>query len=499
MLMFSEHVLSPFINLVERLGVNNAFCINEKFYAYDELAQHISKIRKALQSTGFAGKNIGLVANDDIDTYASIFAIWLEGLAYVPLHPQQPVERSLEIISQAAIDLVVNSNNKNIFPAIKTIESSALEFNELIIEPFETNDNALAYILFTSGSTGKPKGVPITRGNVGAFMKAFWETGLLISDADRCLQAYELTFDLSVQSYLVPLTRGACTYTVPLNQIKYSYVYGLLDDHQLTFLPMPPSLIRFLRPYFDEINYSCVRYNLLGAEASQVELIKEWSACIPKAEIYNFYGPTEATIYCTYSHFDREKETKNVNGLMMIGKPMNGISTIILDDKNNIAGENTKGELCVSGEQLTAGYLNNPERNQQVFFEINYNGNMKRFYRTGDLCYKDAEGDIMYCGRLDYQVKVQGYRIELGEIEFHAREFLQGRNAIAVTFDNKIQNTEIALFVEGRLQDKELLVNYLKSKIPSYMIPSKILCAEVFPLNTNAKVDRIALKKMIDF
>jgi D-alanine--poly(phosphoribitol) ligase subunit 1 len=257
-------------------------------------------------------------------------------------------------------------------------------------------------------------------------------------------------------------------------------------------------LIRFLRPYFEEIDYSCVRYNLLGAEASQVELIKEWSNCIPEAEIYNFYGPTEATIYCTYSKFNRDRETKNVNGLMMIGKPMNGMSAIILDDNNNIADENIKGELCVSGDQLTAGYLNNPERNMQVFFEMNHDGTKKRFYKTGDLCYIDDEGDIMYCGRLDYQVKVQGYRIELGEIEFHAREFLNGRNAIAVTFENKIQNTEIALFVEGDLQDQSLLVNYLKSKIPPYMLPSKILNKETFPLNTNAKVDRIALKKMIE-
>jgi D-alanine--poly(phosphoribitol) ligase subunit 1 len=497
--MFLEHVIKPFIHSVKNFETHNAFCINGKFYTYREFSIYISKIRKAIQLAKRGCKNIGLVANDDIETYASIFAGWFEGLAYVPLHPQQPVERSLEIISQADIDLVISSDDKNLFPAVKTILSGKLEDAEINLEPVSTNDGALAYILFTSGSTGKPKGVPITRANVGAFMKAFWETGLSITSNDRCLQAYEMTFDLSVQSYLVPLTKGACTYTVPLNQIKYSYVYGLLDDHQLTFLPMPPSLIRFLRPYFEEIDYSCVRYNLLGAEASQVELIKEWSNCIPEAEIYNFYGPTEATIYCTYSKFNREGETKNVNGLMMIGKPMNGISAIILDDNNTGAAANVKGELCVSGEQLTAGYLNNPERNQQVFFEIEHNGIKKRFYKTGDLCYIDDEGDIMYCGRLDYQVKVQGYRIELGEIEFHAREFLNGRNAIAVTVENKIQNTEIVLFVEGDLPDQRLLVNYLKLKIPPYMLPSKILSKETFPLNTNAKVDRIALKRMIDF
>lgn len=495
--MFLTYVLKPFGEKVNAFGSNNAFCINDKFYTYDEFASYISKIRKSLKSVNTKSKNIGIVANDDIETYASIFSAWLDGLAYVPLHPQQPVERNLEIISQAGIEVVINSTDANLFPAFKTIESKNLQFDEMFLEPVVTDDKALAYILFTSGSTGKPKGVPITRGNVGEFMKAFWETGLKISETDKCLQAYELTFDLSVQSYLVPLTKGACTYTVPLNQIKYSYVYGLMDDHQLTFLPMPPSLIRFLRPYFEEINYPCVRYNILGAEASQVDLIDEWSKCIPEAEIYNFYGPTEATIYCTYSKFNKGNETKNVNGLMNIGKPLNGMTAIILDETNNIAQENTKGELCVSGNQLTTGYLNNPERNKLSFFELEHNGTKKRFYRTGDLCYIDSEGDIMYCGRLDYQVKVQGYRIELGEIEYHAREFLKGRNAIAVTFENKMQNTEIALFVEGELEDKDSLINYLKSKIPPYMIPSKVLVKEKFPLNTNAKIDRIVLKSML--
>jgi amino acid adenylation domain-containing protein len=496
--MFQDNVLNPFLGIIKSSGSDNAFCINEKHYTYNEFARHISKIRVALRSAQYKGYNIGLVANDDIETYASIFACWLEGLAYVPLHPHQPVERSLEIISQAGIDLVINSQNDNLFPAVHSIYSGGLEFSELILDVKNTPEDALAYILFTSGSTGKPKGVPITRNNVGRFMKSFWETGLKIDRRDRCLQAYELTFDLSVQSYLVPLTKGACTYTIPLNQIKYSYVYGLLDDHQLTFLPMPPSLVRFLRPYFSEINYPCVRYNLLGAEASPVELITEWSNCIPGAEIYNFYGPTEATIYCTWSPFNRHGVTKNVNGLMYIGKPMNGMAAIIVDENNNLLSENTKGELCVSGGQLTSGYLNNPERNKQVFFELNYNGSNRRFYRTGDLCYIDEDGDIMYCGRLDYQVKVQGYRIELGEIEFHAREFLKGKNAVAVTFENKIQNTEIALFVEGEAQTGDSLMNYLKSKVPPYMLPSKIIGKENFPLNTNAKVDRIALKKLIE-
>jgi D-alanine--poly(phosphoribitol) ligase subunit 1 len=134
---------------------------------------------------------------------------------------------------------------------------------------------------------------------------------------------------------------------------------------------------------------------------------------------------------------------------------------------------------------------------KRVNYELNYNGASQRFYKTGDLCYFDEEGDIMYSGRLDFQVKIQGYRIELGEIEHHAREFLAGQNAIAIAFENKTTNTEIALFVEGNFAAVNELTGYLKSKMPPYMMPTKFLIEKEFPLNTNGKIDRNILRKLI--
>lgn len=495
--MFTEYILNPIINAIETYKDKNAFLINEKFYSYNEFGQHISKIRIALRSFTFTDKNIGLVANDDIETYAAIFALWLEGCAYVPLHPQQPIERSQEIISQAALDFVIDSSPKSNFRDVAVLSSTTLSFKKFDLHPKSTTDEALAYILFTSGSTGKPKGVQITRKNIGAFMKSFWETGIHISEHDRCLQCFDLTFDVSVQSYLTPLTKGACTYTIPHDQIKYSYVYGMLEDHQLTFGAMAPSMIRYLRPYFDEINLPSMRFNILTAEASPVDLVVEWSKCIPNAEIYDFYGPTEATIYCTYHKFNREGSNKQLNGMMSIGKAMPGLKSIIIDEAMNTRVANQKGELCISGDQLTPGYWKNPEKNTESFVEIGIDGTDHRFYKTGDSCYFDEDGDILLAGRLDFQVKIQGYRIELGEIEYHVREFLNGQNAIAVSFENLMGNTEIALFIEGIMRDESKLVEYLNSKMPFYMIPTKILVEHHFPLNTSGKVDRINLKNLL--
>jgi len=497
--MFSKYIIHPFIEVLTIFPDRNAFLINEKFFTYKEFAEHISKIRIALNVFNNTTNNIGLVVNDDIETYAAIFAIWLEGMAYVPLHPQQPLERSLEIISQAELCLIIDSSPETIYKDIPVIESTKLMFDKFFLHPFIISDKALAYILFTSGSTGKPKGVQISRKNVGAFMKSFWETGIYINENDRCLQCFDLTFDVSVQSYLVPLTKGACTFTIPHDQIKYSYVYGLMEDHKLTLGAMAPSMIRYLRPYFDEINVPSMRYNILTAEASPLDLVIEWSKCIPNAEIFDFYGPTEATIYCTYNKFSRTNANKQLNGMLSIGKTMPDVHAIIIDEKRNILPTNEKGELCVSGDQITPGYWKNPEKNMESFFEIDIDGTPNLFYKTGDSCYFDNDGDIMLAGRLDYQVKIQGYRIELGEIEYHAREFLKGQNAISLAFANLMGNTEIALFIEGTFTDETKLVEYLNSKMPFYMIPTKILNEPVFALNTSGKVDRISLKKRLTF
>jgi D-alanine--poly(phosphoribitol) ligase subunit 1 len=495
--MFEKQIIAPILNAFKAHSGRNAFLINGDFFTYSELAVAVSGIRSAIQEATFKGSAIGLVTNDDLETYASIIAIWLEGYAYVPLHPSHPVERGEEIIQQAGIDLIIDSGQEPLFRSTGLLNSKDLPSGALNLEPGKVPDSALAYILFTSGSTGKPKGVPITRQNVGAFMKAFRKTGIRVDEHDRCLQSFDLTFDVSVQAFLVPLVSGACVYTIPHDQIKYSYASELLEDQELTFCVMAPSMIRFFKPYFEEIDLPHLRYNILTAEASHLDLIEEWSACVPNAEIFDFYGPTEATIYCTCSRFNRGKANKDFNGMLSIGKPLDGITAIIVDEKGERLPANRKGELCISGDQVTPGYWENPEKNSEAFFEAEVNGRPQRFYKTGDLCFFDEDGDIMYAGRLDFQVKIQGYRIELGEIEHHAREIAGGKNVVALAYESGGGNFEIALFVEGGDDEEDHLKRGLKLKLPPYMIPSRIISIERFPLNSSDKVDRKILKKQI--
>ncbi|MEI6752112.1 MAG: AMP-binding protein [Paludibacter sp.] len=493
--MFLENILTPVLSSINTFKDSNAFCISEVFYSYSDFGKQISNIRGALCRENFVGKNVGLVANDDIETYASIFALWLEGLAYVPLHPKQPIERGLEIISQADIELVLDSCDIPLFSTIKFIQTKGLTETVTDLTPNQISDSELAYILFTSGSTGKPKGVPISRANLSAFVMSFWDIGYILGNEDRCLQPFDLTFDLSVSSYLLPILKGASVYTVPHEQIKYNYIAYLLDEYSLSFALMVPSTIKYLKPYFNELILPALKYSLFCGEALPLGLLAEWSKCVPNAVIDNVYGPTEDTIFCSIYRYERECVNKAHNGVISIGKSMTSGSMIVVDEDNNQLNHNEQGELCLSGNQLTPGYWNNPEKNKEAFF-VNAKG--QRYYRTGDVCYMDIDGDFMYCGRKDTQVKIQGYRIELGEIEYHTRNFILGKNAVAIPYEDSIGNTEIALFIECEQSTNELLIEYLKKIIPSYMIPSKLINVSVFPLNQNGKIDKNILKTQLN-
>lgn len=488
---FRNYIINPLFDSLTNKGDRNSFCIANEYYTYSDLYNYINIIRSNICE--IKDDYIGLVINDDIYTYSSILALWFEGKCYVPLHPNQPLDRCLDIIQQVDIHFVLDSTPESRYSDQTVYNPTKLLFKDgFDISIKDYSDEKSAYILFTSGSTGVPKGVVLSRNNISSFIKAFSMTGINLNDKDRCLQCFDLTFDVSVQAFLYPLLFGACVYTIPYTAMKFLASAEVIDKYKITFAEVAPSMIRFLRPYLSDFDSSSIRYCILTAEASDLELVEEWSKFIPDAEIFDFYGPTEATIYCTYYKFNRKGSNKALNGNLSIGKPLYGIEAIILDvDSGILLSQGRKGELCVSGNQITPGYWKNEAKNSEVFVTIDN----KKYYKTGDLCYFDEDGDIMYSGRIDFQTKIQGFRVELGEIEFLAHQFLN-QKTVAVTYVNKYGNTEIALFVEtDKLEDSQLK-EFLVSKLPPYMIPSKIQSLTKFPLNSNYKIDR---KKLLTY
>lgn len=492
--MFKEQILCPVLSNIRNYPDAYAFCIDGNYFTYRDFGKCIGRIRTMLSLRTIKNRNVGLVTNNDIETYASIFALWLDGFCYVPLHIKQPIDRCENIIQQVEIDTILDSSKQSRYD-----ESLVIHTNEPISEsdliPREISSNDLAYILFTSGSTGVPKGVTLTRNNIGAFMESFWDTGISITREDRCLQCFDLTFDVSVQCYLTGLVKGACIYTVPYGEAKYLYVAGLIDEYKITFAVMAPSMLRFMLPFFDQLDMTSLKGCILTAEACPKNLLEIAYRQCPNIELYDFYGPTETTIYCTFYKLSRVLENKELNGIISIGKPLKHCVGLILDEELNELPNGEKGELCIAGSQVTNGYWMNPEKNGSSFFYREYNGQQMRFYHTGDLCFKDSDGDIMYSGRMDNQVKIQGYRIELGEIEHHARVFTE-KNVICLA--NEVNGiTQLYLVFESEEFDTSNVVAYMKNKMPSYMIPAFIKFMSKFPLNNSDKVDRPRIKQAI--
>jgi len=487
---------------IEKNRTRFAFCINEQFYSYKDLARCISAIRQHVSlHIPVAEKNIGLVTNDDLETYASIIALWFEDKAYVPLNRDTPIERNKFIIGESGVRTILDSSSEDFHLSCKIIKSKELPSSELTLAPLSTNKQELAYILFTSGTTGVPKGVPITRANLTAFISGFDLLINSINENDRWLQMFDLTFDLSVMSYLVPLLSGACVYTIPPGKIKYNYIFKLMDEQQITGALLVPSVIHYLRPFFSEIHSIHMKYCLFCGEALSHDLAENWQRCIPNATIVNFYGPTENTIFCTsYQLLRKEKgsQNKSYNDILSIGKCMNETLAIIVDNNNSLVPIGEKGELCLAGSQLTPGYLNNDKKNAEAFFYSEYMGKKERFYKTGDLCMIDQNEDIMYIGRMDSQIKIQGFRVELLEIEFYAKIFFGNLNVVATPFTNVAGNSEIALIIESLpANNTAALLDHMKKYLPVYMLPSRIEFHTEFPYSKNGKIDKTLLRQLL--
>ena len=309
-----------------------AFVIDDTSYTYQEVFARVQGIMPFVQDC--PEDIIGIIAEDCIETYASILAVLLSEKTYVILHPNYPDSRNRTIVESTGMKRVLYGHESgtrqglpNEIKCISTLELRDENIDHLTRERTQdTNKNA--YIIFTSGSTGVPKGVPISRKNLNAFYTAYHQLGWQLGPTDRMLQMFELTFDVSVVSTLYPLTLGASVYTVGTSKLKYMRVYELMEDEELTFVAMPPSLLQFLSPYFGEIHVPKLKYLIVTAEAANADLLQRFRACAPNAEFVNLYGPTEATIYCTAYRIPPEG-CKQHNGMIAIGHPFTGIDTIL--------------------------------------------------------------------------------------------------------------------------------------------------------------------------
>jgi amino acid adenylation domain-containing protein len=479
-----------------------AICIEGRLHSYDELRSRSLCIQHEIESA-VDQPLIGVVAGNNFDTYAAILAILRAGRGFVPINPHHPEARNQKIIADAGLKtiLIPEPRLRNQFAAssllkIVVTEEATLESASPAAMP---GAETIAYLLFTSGSTGAPKGVPITRANLCAFLDSLTATGFGFTSSDRVLQMFDLTFDFSIASYLAPLSCGASVYTLPSGTAKFTEVYRLLDSERLTVAPMVPSVLSHLRPYFSEVHLPDLRLTILCGETLLVDLANEWMHCAPISRMTNFYGPTEGTVFAMiYEWSPDEGRSKSLNGIVSIGRPMPENISIVVDRELNPVPVGAIGELCLAGPQITPGYWLDPLRNAQSFFELLVQNGKQRFYRTGDMVVADSQGDHLFRGRIDTQIKIQGFRVELGEIEFHAREVTAGHACVVIHRVQASGRSDFSLVVENYPGDLKSVISALRVRIPPYMVPTRAMCVEKLPLNTNGKIDRLALRHRLE-
>ena len=284
---------------------------------------------------------------------------------------------------------------------------------------------------------------------------------------------------------------------------SFSAFLQLLEKERITVLDFSTAYWHELVPYLKDRSLpASVRMVVVGGEKASPQRFAEWREYVdPKVELVNSYGPTETTVISSLYRYDATKAIPP-NGIMPIGKPIANTVIYILDKNLQLVPPGVPGEICIGGRGVARGYLNRPEMTARNFVRNPFDNPLAdRLYRTGDLGRYLSDGNIEYCGRMDNQIKFRGYRIELGEIEsaLEAHECV-GQAAVVLREDTP-GNRRLAGYIVRKGEREPAaseLKEWLKAKLPDYMIPASITCLEHLPLTPNGKVDRQALPKPED-
>lgn len=462
------------------LGV--AVCDNDGALTYAELEHRANRLAHWLQAHGVnAGAAVGIQARRESAFVVALLACWKAGAAYVPLDPAYPAERLAHLISDAAIPLVLGgAPDPRLGEACERRGIAYQPLGELALhepspqgaEPPHSPRDAgmLAQIIYTSGTTGLPKGVMVEQGALLNLMRDH-QARLELAPEGAMLNCMSLSFDAGNMTTLLPLYCGAALHFAEPGE-------GVIEEaiaRGVSHLILPTALLANLAP---PASLGAVRAIGVGGEACPERLVERWG---DRVALHNMYGPTECTVTALSTRL-RPGEP------ITIGRPVQGIGAVILDETGHPVPAGVPGELCLAGLGLARGYLNLPERTKEAFITCTLAGSEVRLYRTGDRARLRRDGQYEYLGRLDEQIKLRGYRIEPGEIESRLAELCPAIGQIKVVV---MQGRLVAYATQqgGETPDPEALLQQTGTLLPEYMVPARLCWLESMPLTPNGKLD----------
>ncbi|MDT3495733.1 amino acid adenylation domain-containing protein [Bacillus toyonensis] len=472
---------------------------------YRQLNERANQLAHYLQKKGIGPDTlVGLCVERSLEMIVGILGILKAGGAYVPLDPTYPEQRLQYILEDASIQLFVTQESlKELKWLPENVESICLDRDQdeigkesKILPVSDVSSQNLAYVIYTSGSTGNPKGVMIEHHNVIRLFKST-DCWYEFNEKDTWTLFHSYAFDFSVWEIWGALLYGGKLVVVPywISRSPKDF-YQLLVEEEVTVLNQTPSAFRqFIRVCEQEDKNKSLqlRYVIFGGEALEPISLLPWFQRYGEKnpQLINMYGITETTVHVTYYPItlDDVQHASRSN----IGKRILDLEVYILDAYQQPVPIGVDGELYIGGEGLARGYLNRPELTAERFISHPFSSDPKaRLYRTGDLARYLPDGNLDYRGRIDHQVKIRGFRIEIGEIESTLNAYASIKEAVVIVREDQPGDKRLVAYVVGD-GNVGAWREYLKAKLPSYMVPSGYVTMEAIPLTANGKVDREAL------
>ncbi|PNK21304.1 amino acid adenylation domain-containing protein [Cylindrospermopsis raciborskii] len=487
---------------VEKTPNNVAVVFKNQSLTYFQLNQRANQLAHYLQSRGVRPDVlVGICMERSLEMVIGLLGILKAGGAYVPMDSNYPRERLDFMLVDAGISLLLTQENQvttlDILPPHQII---CLDKEWQVIAQEDTHNPStnlvvenLAYLIYTSGSTGQPKGVMISHSAICNHMLWMQKT-FSFGEREKVLQKTPFSFDASVWEFYAPLLTGGQLIIAEKDGHKdVSYLLKLICEQQVTVLQMVPSLLQMFLEYGEIENCHSLTHIFCGGEALPVAMVENLLSKL-NVNFHNLYGPTEACIDATFLSFTKENNHYIKQNMLPIGRPIANTQTYVLDAHLQPVPIGVPGELYIGGMGLARGYCQLPQLTRDKFIAHPFSDNPdSRLYKTGDLVRYLPDGNIEFIGRIDHQVKIRGFRIELGEIEAVLTQHPNVLNAVVViSGDSSATNSLIAYYVstEKQFTSSGVLRDFLKEKLPDYMIPNSFIVLDHLPMTPNGKIDR---------
>lgn len=497
---YPKHILLH--ELIEQQAANKgnkvALSYGGSELSFEELNRKANQMAHYLRNSFEIKANtlVGICAERSIETIVAVVAILKAGGAYVSLDPGYPKERIDYIIEDARVKVVLTQRklveamdySRAAFVCIDETAFDEQPDHDIAPGASSLNSDNLAYLIYTSGSTGRPKGVAISHKNASS-MVHWAQSAFSASTLERVMASTSLNFDLSVFEIFVPLCLGHHCVLVD------DAITAADNFPHVTMINTVPSAIKALLD-LSVIPDSVLAINLAG-EPLPKHVVNDLFDKTKCEEVNNLYGPSEDTTYSTHMRF-----THKLCSEPPIGRSLPNTQALILTSKMELVPLGAIGQLYLAGDGVAKGYYGKEEMTAQrfidnPFYEPGMPKSFSRMYQTGDLVRYDENGQLLFLGRIDDQVKVRGFRIELGEIEAHitATGLVESGLVVAKKRDQGDQHIVAYLCLHDNKDNTAVdeIKRCLEKALPSYMVPNKFMVIEKWPLTPNGKVDKNSL------